>query len=184
MKVLKILKSIIIIPIAIALFALLYVFLLLGENDDKSIAISSLNKSTSQIKNLNLNNSTFDNILNEFKSPMLIKGEIPSKLDLQCKGSNNNYTHILKAYYTTQNGTNYSITAIKPLTSISSLNLSNYNLIKSNSFTIAGMQALWFQSKSDIKICLNNENVNYIVTMPITHQEDILTELAKLSLSK
>ena len=184
MKFKKLFKAIIYIPILIIVFGLLYVLLIMGENDEAMSGATFHNPKNQQCRNLNLDNAQFDEILNEFGTAMLVKNSLPTKLDLQCKGNKNNYLYHLDAEYSTNDGANYSISAYSPMISKDSLDLKNYSLIADKNITVGGMHALWFESANDIKICLNNENANYVVSFPKIRDEEIIAELNTLSLSK
>lgn len=184
MKIKKLIKTIIYIPIILIIFAIFYLFLILGESDDSSKGAFIHKSNTQQCRNLNLSNAQFDEIINEFGSAMLVKNNLPTRLELQCQGSKNNYLYKLDAEYSTEGGSNYLISAYSPNILINSPNLKSYTLQQKKNITIAGMQALWFESKNSIKICLNNENVNYIILLPKISDNEIITELNNLSLSK
>lgn len=97
----KVLKYLVLLPVILVVAALLYLMLLLGESDEAT-STNILPKQTrlsQSIRNLSLQNASFDEILQEFDGAMLVKPVVPESFELSQSGSKNDYIYGLRAIY-------------------------------------------------------------------------------------
>ncbi len=182
----KLLKYIILFPVLLAVGALLYLMLLLGEADE-STSNNILPKQTmitQPIGNMSLQNASLDDILLRFDGAMLVKSSIPDSLELTQSGSNGNYIYTLRAVYRLPDGRPYNITAQRPISAMQNRNVSGMTLHAEKAISFAGMMGAWLEDKHGIYLSGNSETAAYLITFPKLSEQDIITELSTLSLNR
>lgn len=182
----KVLKYLVLLPVILVVAALLYLMLLLGESDEAT-STNILPKQTrlsQSVRNLSLQNASFDEILQEFDGAMLVKPVVPESFELSQSGSKNDYIYGLRAIYRLPDGQPYTIFAQRPISAMQSRNMDGLTLKAEKNIQFAGMIGVWLEDKNGVYIAANSETASYFIHFPLLHENEILSELSTLSLNK